>query len=206
MEKIIRICSQNDYQFITNFEWYISVLVELTRMEGTSHGPLIASQMMDVAIRVETIRGFAVSQMALLLENYHLLIGSGQSKSSCEVLYAAAWICGEFSSHLDDPKETLQFMFRGRVTSLPGHIQSVYIQNGLKLFSSVTKETLEAEESKEEVVELARFLESKMSDLLLSSDLEVQERASTVLEVNTVLYESTYSVSRLHPISGLRRW
>ena len=30
----MKICSQNDYQFITNFEWYISVLVELTRMEG----------------------------------------------------------------------------------------------------------------------------------------------------------------------------
>ena len=75
MEKIIQICSQNDYQYITNFEWYISVLVELTRMEGTSHGPLIAAQMMDVAIRVETIRPFAVRQMALLVENYHLLLG-----------------------------------------------------------------------------------------------------------------------------------
>ena len=75
MEKIIQICSQNDYQYITNFEWYISVLVDLTRMEGTSHGPLIAAQMMDVAIRVETIRPFAVEQMALLVENYHLLLG-----------------------------------------------------------------------------------------------------------------------------------
>ena len=63
----MKICSQNDYQFITNFEWYISVLVELTRMEGTSHGPLVASQMMDVSIRVESVRGFAVSQMSLLV-------------------------------------------------------------------------------------------------------------------------------------------
>ena len=63
----MKICSQNDYQFITNFEWYISVLVELTRMEGTSHGPLVASQMMDVSIRVESVRAFAVSQMALLV-------------------------------------------------------------------------------------------------------------------------------------------
>jgi hypothetical protein len=53
----------------------------------------------------------------------------------------------------------------------------------LKLFSSITKETLDAEESKDEVVELAKFLESKMSELVLSSDLEVQERASSVLEV-----------------------
>ncbi len=34
LSKVIDICSQNNYQYITNFEWYISVLVELTRMEG----------------------------------------------------------------------------------------------------------------------------------------------------------------------------
>lgn len=42
---------------------YVSVLVELTRMEGTRHGRMIASQMLDVAIRVQAIRPFAVSQM-----------------------------------------------------------------------------------------------------------------------------------------------
>ena len=42
---------------------YVSILVELTRMEGTRHGALIAAQMLDVAIRVNAIRHFAVSQM-----------------------------------------------------------------------------------------------------------------------------------------------
>jgi AP-3 complex subunit delta-1 len=37
--------------------------VELTRIEGTRHGKLIANQMLDVAIRVQAIRFFAVSQM-----------------------------------------------------------------------------------------------------------------------------------------------
>lgn len=76
---------------------YISILVELTRLEGTRHGHLIASQMLDVAIRVKAIRGFAVAQMATLLDNAHLLTGNMQRMGICEVLYAAAWICGEFS-------------------------------------------------------------------------------------------------------------
>lgn len=76
---------------------YISILVELTRLEGTRHGHLIASQMLDVAIRVKAIRVFAVAQMATLLDNAHLLTGNMQRKGICEVLYAAAWICGEFS-------------------------------------------------------------------------------------------------------------
>ena len=63
LSKIIEICSQSNYQFITNFEWYVSILVELTRIEGTRHGKMIASQMLDVAIRVQAIRPFATGQM-----------------------------------------------------------------------------------------------------------------------------------------------
>ncbi|GFR07583.1 AP-3 complex subunit delta-1, partial [Trichonephila clavata] len=63
LSKIIDICSQNNYQYITNFEWYVGILVELTRIDGTKHGSAIASQMLDVAIRVQAIRNFAVSQM-----------------------------------------------------------------------------------------------------------------------------------------------
>ena len=37
---------------MTDFQWYIQVLIQLTRVEGTRHGKLLASQLMDVAIRV----------------------------------------------------------------------------------------------------------------------------------------------------------
>lgn len=75
---------------------YVSVLVELTRMEGTQHGPLVAAQMLDVAVRVQAIRGYAVQQMALLLLNAHLLTQPGSKMA--DVLYAAAWIAGEFAT------------------------------------------------------------------------------------------------------------
>jgi hypothetical protein len=35
------------------------------RIEGTKHGSLIADQMLDVAIRVQSIRPFAVSQVKI---------------------------------------------------------------------------------------------------------------------------------------------
>lgn len=94
---------------------YISILVELTRLEGTKHGHLISLQMLDVAVRVESIRTFACNQMvnallyvnsialcyffqAILLENAHVFILGANSTTVAEVLYAAAWICGEFAS------------------------------------------------------------------------------------------------------------
>ena len=38
-----------------------------------------------------------------------------------QVLYAAAWICGEFASHLERPEETLDAMLRGKINLLPGN-------------------------------------------------------------------------------------
>lgn len=180
MDKIIQICSQNDYQHISNFEWYVTVLVELSRMEGgTKHGQLIASQMMDVAIRVSSIRPFAVSQMALLVENHTLLLGGGTSRNSTglEVLYAASWICGEFAEHLASPEKTLKSMFSSKM-NLPGHITSIYLHNGMKLFSFIASKKLKEDEL-DEVKGIAKYLEEKIYlDFVASGDLEVQERAT----------------------------
>lgn len=96
LSKIILICSQNNYQFITNFEWYITILIELSQVEfGAKQGNVIATQLMDVCIRVQAIRNFAVNELAILLEHFTSL------QLNCtmqEVLYAAAWLCGEFAS------------------------------------------------------------------------------------------------------------
>ncbi|XP_070562551.1 AP-3 complex subunit delta-1-like isoform X2 [Ptychodera flava] len=183
LSKIIQICSQSNYQYITNFEWYVSILVELTRIEGTRHGKLIASQMLDVAIRVKAIRHFTVSQMAQLLDNSHLLLGSATHRNGiCEVLYAAAWIVGEFSEHLYDPKATLDAMLKGRVTSLPGHIQSVYVQNTLKLYSHVLV-CAEKDGDKEQMVQITQMMVERMPMFTESADLEVQERACCILQL-----------------------
>uniref|UniRef100_A0A8D2LB14 AP-3 complex subunit delta-1 n=1 Tax=Varanus komodoensis TaxID=61221 RepID=A0A8D2LB14_VARKO len=182
LTKIIDICSQSNYQYITNFEWYISILVELTRLEGTRHGHLIASQMLDVAIRVKAIRKFAVSQMAMLLDNAHLLASNTQRNGICEVLYAAAWICGEFSEHLEEPHQTLEAMLRPKVTTLPGHIQAVYVQNMVKLYASILQQKEQAEE-KESAQEATQVMIERLPQFVQSADLEVQERASCILQL-----------------------
>ncbi|KAF7411290.1 hypothetical protein HZH66_000186 [Vespula vulgaris] len=187
LSKIIQICSQNNYQFITYFEWYISVLVELTRMEGTKHGPLVATQLLDVAIRVQAIRKYAVHQCALLLENSYLLTGQPRATMS-EVLYAAAWICGEFSSELEDPLATLQSMLRSQASSLPGHIQAVYVHNILKLAAAILYKA--EKEGDNETMEQIFALKDKIAAFVCSGDLEVQERSSSALVLFDCLKEN----------------
>lgn len=182
LTKIIDICSQSNYQHITNFEWYISILVELTRLEGTRHGHLIAAQMLDVAIRVKAIRRFAVSQMSALLDSAHLVASSTQRNGICEVLYAAAWICGEFSEHLQDPQQTLEAMLRPKVTTLPGHIQAVYVQNVVKLYAAILQQKEQAADA-QAAQEVTQLLVERLPQFVQSADLEVQERASCILQL-----------------------
>ena len=52
------------------------------------------------------------------------------------MLYAAAWIVGEFSEHLTDSSATLDSLLNPKVTALPPHIQAIFIQNIVKLYAS----------------------------------------------------------------------
>ncbi len=69
------------------------------------------------------------------MENTHLFTGSTHKGGISEVLYAAAWIVGEFSEHLSDARATLDSLLNPKVTSLPAHIQAVFIQNIVKLYA-----------------------------------------------------------------------
>lgn len=174
ISKIVDICSQNDYQFITNFEWYVSVLVDLARVEGgTEHGNLLAQQLLDVAIRVESIRPFATQQTAVLLQNCHLFVNS---TPVCEVLYAAAWICGEFSEHLAEPRDVLVSMLPEVV--FPAHIESVFLHNATKIFVKLAKDP------DEDFTEFcADLVAIRLQRFLSSENLEVQERATNLLQL-----------------------
>jgi AP-3 complex subunit delta-1 len=175
--------------------------------KGTRHGKLLASQMLDVAIRVESIRPFIVMQMAILLDNIHvftansasnhLLTGKNTSSDVCEVLYAATWICGEFCEHLSDPVKTMEAMLKSKVTNLPGHIQSAFIQNVFKLYSHIitriyTSSNEASEESQEfllspdgleECKQMTRFVSERIVLFEQSTDIEVQERACTMIQI-----------------------
>ncbi|SPP78091.1 AP-3 complex subunit delta isoform X1 [Drosophila guanche] len=172
--KVIEICGQSSYLYVTNFEWYLTVLVELIQLEaGSRHGRLIAEQLLDVAIRVPVVRQFAVNEMTNLLDTFTV---SAQSNSMYEVLYAAAWIVGEFAGELEDAEKTLNILLRPR--QLPGHIQGVYVQNVIKLFARLATSCLELQDLPG-IVRLCDHVLDKLQHFNGSSDIEVQERASS---------------------------
>lgn len=182
LRRIVAICSFESYKYITNFEWYISVLVELTKVEGTKHGNLIAEQIRDVAVRVQSVRHFAVSQMVLLVQNAQLLLQghSIQKKNMTDVLLAAAWICGEYAQHVNDIPTLLDSMLRLKLSTMPGTLLSVYVQNIAKLYAFQLCK-LEADNDWEEVESLDNLLSSKLPEFEYTDHLEAQERACNLM-------------------------
>ncbi|CAG0918502.1 unnamed protein product [Notodromas monacha] len=182
LTKIIFICSQNHYQHITNFEWYVSVLVEIGSMEGNRRGDLVCDQLIDVTVRVPAVRGFAVAQMALLLENAEILLVSSQASGSTapKILLAASWICGQFPQHLPDPRATLEAMLFPKMSLLPVDVQASYVQNVMKVFCFLVNRA-EDENDAEGIPEICQAPLERMPELVASGDLEIQERAATAL-------------------------
>lgn len=81
------------------------------------------------------------------------------------------------SRHLTDPKAVLEAMLKPKITALPGHIQSVYVQNIIKLYADIIKRAESEEEEEAESVKLVgEMLQEKLPIFVQSSDLEVQER------------------------------
>uniref|UniRef100_A0A1L8DVZ0 AP-3 complex subunit delta n=1 Tax=Nyssomyia neivai TaxID=330878 RepID=A0A1L8DVZ0_9DIPT len=187
--KVIEICSQGSYQYVTNFEWYLTVLVELIQLEANSkHGGVIATQLLDVAIRVQAVREFAVTEMAGLLENFPANAAHWDTSAGTmnEVLYAAGWIVGEFSGFLVDPEDTLKSLLKLR--QLPDHIQAVYIHNALKLLTRMLQKSLDDENSRD-IVRLCALFVDKVTPFVSSGNIEVQERSSSALIVIQMLRE-----------------
>jgi len=90
-------CAQSTYGNVTNFEWYISVLVDLAHIANVDVGAEIRDQLVDVVGRVRGVRRYAVKLMYTLLSDTTMLRNVREEGNCSEILWAAAWVCGEYS-------------------------------------------------------------------------------------------------------------
>jgi len=95
-QRILSICSRDTYANVTDFEWYLSVLVDLAYVASVDVGLQIRDQLVDIVGRVRAARRYAVKLMVKLLNDDTFLLNASDEGSCAEVLWAAAWICGEY--------------------------------------------------------------------------------------------------------------
>lgn len=66
-------------------------------MQGSKHGKEVSNQLIEIALRVDSVRPFAVECMLGMVLNEHLILGQARA-TVAEALKAAAWIIGEYAT------------------------------------------------------------------------------------------------------------
>ncbi|KAI8083196.1 adaptin N terminal region-domain-containing protein [Gilbertella persicaria] len=195
IHRIIFMCSQNHYHYIHDFEWYLSVLVDITYAAGVNVGDMLTNQLMDVSVRVKSVREYSVKQMYHLLQDKQFLETAKKRDANIEVLSAAAWICGEYCNYLEDIPSTLECLLTPQVTKLPVKVQTIYVHSVIKIFAYWTTELIPQwnAELQGEFIKVTQVMHDKMDMFTHSADLEVQERAYDVKSLFALILDAVQS-------------
>ncbi len=220
IRKILEMCSKDNYANITDFQWYIDTLLQLVKLTPAtvrsslghqlsyqhqiSDAPIdkeedvayaIGSQLLNVAVRVKTVRAEAVHAA-------NVLVTADLTKSATNVLGLgfngalgfAVWIVGEFATSLHKAHETLDSLLHPNVRMLPPPIINAYLQSIPKVLASTISRDLSWDSERRSMVSflLARIV-SFLEPLAAHPSLEVQERAVELAELIRVAIQAIQS-------------
>ncbi|OBZ78815.1 AP-3 complex subunit delta-1 [Grifola frondosa] len=186
-QRILSLGAQDVYENVVDFEWYISVLVDLAYVAGVDVGVEIRDQLVDITGRVRGARRYAVQLMVKLLSDDTFLLNASDAGSCAEVLWAAAWICGEYCGELAEPQKLLPYLLQPRLTAISPDITAVYLQAAMKVFGFWAAELADRwdDDDLPKVKDTVDMVLERTSDFVTHPDIEVQERAANILQLFT---------------------
>ncbi|XVF12293.1 hypothetical protein REPUB_Repub08aG0103400 [Reevesia pubescens] len=126
---ILSTCCRNVYEIIVDFDWYVSLLGEMSRIPHCQKGEEIENQLIDIGMRVKDVRPVLVRVGRELLIDPALLGNSFLHR----VLSAAAWLSGEYVEFSRNPLELMEALLQPRTSLLPPSIRAIYIQSAFKV-------------------------------------------------------------------------
>ena len=207
IERILEMCSKDNYANMDDFEWYVTVLVELVKQcpsvtTGNQFGShnssktmadAIGEELRNVAVRVKGVRpeAAAAAQSLLLLDNREDNFAQA-TESAQNVLAAAAFIAGEYSNMLPDPEAVLASLIHSTSNNLPTHALASYIQAIPKVFATLTSDEQIpwTESRRSEILLLIARITHFLEPLNLHPSLEIQERAVEYLDLMRLASEA----------------
>ncbi|KAH8432542.1 putative AP-3 complex subunit delta [Aspergillus melleus] len=207
LHRVLDICSHNNYAELSDFEWYVEVLVKLVELAPPlNHGHLlghgtykeatndigesvasrIGSEMRNVAVRVRDVRADATraAESLLLADNMNNMC-SGLSDAAGGILGPFIWVIGEFAECLASPQQTLLTLIDISTALQPSRTLCLVVQALPKILVAIIQANCgswDARNQGEVSLLLARIL-TFLETLAAHPDLDVQERAIEFLEV-----------------------
>ncbi|KAJ1823602.1 AP-3 complex subunit delta [Coemansia sp. RSA 2675] len=168
VEAIVDMCTRQSYGNLSNFEWYVAVLVDLVYTAGVDVGQLLSEKILDVTVRVRQVREFSVRLMRQMLSDRQLVRRATSGSSTAKVLCTAAYILGEYCSLLSANSEDIALLLPECFEKLDGEQQATFVQAAIKVYTNWLRDV--AGYWSTEVWELVRAVTSsiisQLSDLL----------------------------------------
>ena len=221
IHRILGICSKDTYSNITDFEWYIDVLVQLVplvpptsrsmpelyessgrtlRNSSTSQeadaSSAIGWELRNVAVRVTTVRAEAVKAANSLLsvsgsDGVLALKGAGGEG----ILTFVAWIVGEYIDGSVSSYHSLDSLIHPKAQSLSPVVICAYLQAIPKVLTSIFSQNLLdwSSEHKTMMSLLVARVIHFLEPLAMHPYLEVQERSVELLELMRVASQAITS-------------
>jgi AP-3 complex subunit delta len=202
INRILNMCSRDNYSNLVDFEWYIDILTQLARIapvpslskEGADQGATnnkassgdvsarIGDELRSVAVKVKAIRPIVVNAAELILRQF---CTSSTQPITSGALRPVAWIVGEYSDQLLASEDTLGYLLQLVPRANDPDVLASCLQATIKIFAQATGSDLElwtSERKAKTSLLLARILHV-LEPLVLHPNLEVQERAVEFTEL-----------------------
>lgn len=96
-QRLLGIVSANTYANVIDFEWVISLLVDISYISKVDVNVTIRDMLLDVVGRVRDVREYAVGVLEKVLGDEDVRHREGSGEADVGILEAAVWICGEYS-------------------------------------------------------------------------------------------------------------
>lgn len=200
--RILKMCSQNNYSSVVDFDWYIDVLTQLIRIAPASRKEIdldgialgaksatadisesIGNELRNVAVKVKAVRVAAVRAAELIIAKLTMESTSHQVTSGS--LKPVAWIAGEYAYQLSNPSDTLNHLLQLIPRIRPPEVLATCLQASMKLFALIAgnDQTYWTAERKSMVSLLMARVIHTYEPLITHPSLEVQERAVEFTEL-----------------------
>lgn len=180
LDSVLTFCSNDFYELVVDFDWYVSLLGEMARIPHCMKGDEISLQLVDIGLRVRDVRPELVRVARELLIDPSLL----GNHFLYNVLSAAAWISGEYVEFSKDPMELVEALLQPRTSLLPTSARAVYIQSVLKVLTFSCNSYINESGSAVNNTVITRMLsliEMTVGPLSESDEAEVEERVRNLL-------------------------
>jgi len=171
VSRVIAMCSYNDYERVTDFEWYVNILFEIHGMGVVSSE--LAKQILTIGLRVESVRDVIVEEVIQIMED--------PTGNDPDFIETAAFILGEYAT--DCSQHAFELLLSPKISNVAATAQAACIQNAFKLYAK----TQDVEQFKNN----GEFLLEHLKPYITSRYTEVQERASMFTALITLMQNET---------------